>query len=132
VLLWVTENREGFSDQYARARQAQAFGLADEILEIADDGSNDTYATDSGEMTNYDVIARSRLRVDTRKWYLARVLPKLFGDKQQVEHSGPEGGPMEVRTVRLPAVEIDTEKWAGRFRSEPAAKGGNGNGNGRR
>ena len=100
VHLWVVEDREGFSEQYVRARQAQALRWADEILDIADDGRNDTYETDKGESVNYDVISRSRLRVDTRKWMLSKMLPKVFGDKAQIEHSGPEGGPVEIAVTR--------------------------------
>jgi hypothetical protein len=74
VCLWVVDNREQFSEQYARARRAQGTLMADQIAEIADTGSGDT--------------ARDRLRVDTRKWYLSKVLPKLYGDKVEVEHSG--------------------------------------------
>src|SRR5216684_9092402 len=59
VFKWLNENKI-FSDQYARARDAQADTMADEILEIADDGTNDTYVTENGEVTNHDVIARSR------------------------------------------------------------------------
>ena len=73
VCLWVTDDREGFAEQYARARRAQGTLLADEIFAIAD-GSGD--------------VARDRLGVDTRKWYLSKVLPKLYGDKVEVEHTG--------------------------------------------
>ena len=44
--------------------------------------------------TDHDVIARSRLRVDTRKWYLSKVLPKVYGEK--LELTGSDGGPMQV------------------------------------
>jgi len=43
------------------------------------------------ETVNPEVIGRSRLRVDTRKWYLSKVLPKIYGDKLQTEHSGTIG-----------------------------------------
>ncbi len=36
-------------------------------------------------------VARNRLRVDTRKWIAARILPKRYGDKVQQEHTGPNG-----------------------------------------
>ena len=41
VMLWVADDREGFSDRYAKACQARAHYWADELLDIADDGSND-------------------------------------------------------------------------------------------
>ena len=71
--------------------------MADELLEIADDGRNDRIADEDGnERTDHDVIARSRLRVDTRKWLLSKALPKIYGDKVQNEHSGPGGAPIAV------------------------------------
>lgn len=106
VHLWVVEDRSGFSNQYANARHAQALRWADEILDIADDGQNDTYETEQGERVNTDVIARSRLRVDTRKWLLSKVLPKVYGDKQVLEHSGPDGGPIEA-TITRRIVDVD-------------------------
>jgi hypothetical protein len=84
VLDWAKE--QPFSDQYARAREAGYGLMADEILEIADDGRNDKFSDDEGHVTvDHDVIARSRLRVDTRKWLLSKALPKVYGDKQQID-----------------------------------------------
>jgi terminase small subunit-like protein len=40
VFRWLARHAE-FRDQYARAREVQADYLAEEILEIADDGRND-------------------------------------------------------------------------------------------
>ena len=88
VFRWLAAN-EAFRDQYARAREAQADALFDEILGIADDGQNDTYTDEDGNVrTNQDVIARSRLRVDARKWMAGKLRPKVYGDKIQTEHSG--------------------------------------------
>lgn len=89
---WVLDDREEFAAQYARAREIGYQSMADEVLEISDDGSNDTYKTvDGTEVTNYDVIARSRLRVDTRKWLLSKALPKVYGDKITQEVTGADG-----------------------------------------
>ena len=78
-----------FRDQYTRAREAQADVLFDDILQIADDGKRDTYIdADGNERTDQDVIARSRLRVDARKWMAGKLRPKVYGDKIQTEHSG--------------------------------------------
>lgn len=93
VMLWLVDGKHShFSEQYATARQIQAETLADEIFDIADDASNDWMERhgkdgDAGYQINGEHVQRSRLRVDTRKWYLSKVLPR-FADKQQIEHSG--------------------------------------------
>jgi hypothetical protein len=88
VLEWVKTNAV-FADQYAHAREVGYALLADELIQIADDGQNDSYTGDDGNVrTNQDVIARSRLRVDTRKWMLSKMLPKVYGDKVDHAHSG--------------------------------------------
>lgn len=88
VMRWLSSN-EQFRDNYTRAREDQANFLAEEILRISDDGTNDTYTDEDGKVVvNQDVLARSRLRVDSRKWYASKLLPKKYGDKIQTEHSG--------------------------------------------
>jgi hypothetical protein len=94
VFRWLASDQV-FQDQYARAREVQAETMADEILAIADDGLNDTYVDDNGgKRTDVDVIARSRLRVDARKWLASKMAPKKYGDKVTQEHTGKDGGPM--------------------------------------
>lgn len=92
VHAWVLEDKEGFSKKYARARSIQAENMFDEILEIADDGSNDFMTITKGDrmynIEDKEVTNRSRLRVDSRKWYLSKVLPKKFGDKMDVTSDG--------------------------------------------
>lgn len=87
VFQWLAARSE-FAEQYARAREAQADHMAEEILQIADDGQNDTYQTDDGPAVNHDVVARSRLRVDARKWLASKMAPKKYGDKLDMKHSG--------------------------------------------
>lgn len=65
----------------------QADLFADEILEIADETGTDLTTDDKGKVTvEHEVVARSRLRVDARKWLMARLAPKKYGDKLQ--HTG--------------------------------------------
>jgi hypothetical protein len=33
-------------------------------------------------------VQHQRLRVDSRKWLLSKVLPKLYGDRVAVDHGG--------------------------------------------
>ncbi len=86
-----------FREQYARAREAQQEFMAEQILEISDDGANDTYVDEEGKpRTDWDVIARSKLRVDTRKWLMSKLAPKKYGDRIAQEISGPDGAPIQI------------------------------------
>jgi hypothetical protein len=75
-----------FRDQYARARELQADALFDECQDIADDGRRDYTIGKGGIVVDHDHIARSRLRVDTRKWMAGKLNPKKYGDKITAEH----------------------------------------------
>jgi hypothetical protein len=93
IRAWAVDDLNGFNSQYTRAIQIRAMAWAEEIIEISDDSSDDLYVDpESGiEKTNHEVVARSRLRTDSRKWMLSKVLPKIYGDRQHVEHSGKVG-----------------------------------------
>lgn len=88
---------EGFSEQYAKAMEARADAMFDELLEISDDGTNDWMEKKNAEgsiigwQLNGEHVQRSKLRVDARKWALARMSPRKYGDKQAIEHSGTDG-----------------------------------------
>jgi hypothetical protein len=102
VMRWLAdeEQHKPFRDQYARAREEQADKLAEEIIEIADDGRNDTYKDAEGQIkVDHDVIARSRLRVDARKWYASKLAPKKYGDKLAV------GGADDLPAVQITTIE---------------------------
>ena len=86
-------------ERCARAREAQAHALAESVIEIADDGSNDTYVDEAGNVrVNHEHIARSKLRVDARKWLASKVLPRVYGDGNKanvnvaVSNEGRPGG----------------------------------------
>lgn len=97
---WVVDDREGFSAQYARAKEMGLHSMAEETIEIADDGANDTYTKEDGsEGVNSDVVQRSRLRVDARKWFLSKMMPKVYGDKVTQEMTGVDGAPLQMPTL---------------------------------
>lgn len=94
IFRWLSEpDKEYFRLQYARAKQAQAEFLIDEIVEISDDSSQDTISFEKPngeevEIENKEWVNRSKLRVDTRKWIASKVLPKVYGDKIDVTSGG--------------------------------------------
>lgn len=81
VMRWIFKNKE-FCDMYTHARELQADFYFEEILEISDGSEGDTYEDEKGNIrTDHEVVNRSRLRVDTRKWMVARLAPKKYGDQ---------------------------------------------------
>lgn len=99
VHLWIRDDVDGFQDRYVRAKEVGLESLAEQIVTISDDGTNDFTETDDGApVVNYDHIARSKLRVDSRKWLLSKLLPKKYGDRISQEISGPDGKPIETIT----------------------------------
>jgi len=89
VFRWLVGDRE-FQEQYARAMDARAMLLAEEILEISDDSSGDAVTDPETGAIRMDAefVARSRLRVDSRKWLAARMSPRKYGDKITQKHTG--------------------------------------------
>lgn len=88
VMHWVNRNLDGFAERFARARQLQWEVWADELPLIADDSRNDymTRMSETGQVkvVNAETVNRARLRVDTRKWLLERLIPSVYGERQSV------------------------------------------------
>jgi hypothetical protein len=99
VFNWLAAHPE-FVTMYEVARDIQADACFDEVLEIADDGRNDWMERNDpknpGWAVNGEHIQRSRVRIDTRKWKLARMNAKKYGDKLDL---GTNGGPLQVLIV---------------------------------
>lgn len=127
VLAWLLDGEhKEFSDQYARAREIQAELLADEVMDISDDGTNDWMerATKKGGVEivfDHEHVQRSKLRVDSRKWYLSKVLPKKFGERAALEVSNPNGGPVAVMPIPTFATAKEFAEWV-RSQQPPSGK----------
>lgn len=92
ILRWLAEDdKKYFREQYARAREAQATMMAEEIIEISDDGTNDYMTIEKGDKSynveDREVTNRSKLRVDARKWLASKLLPKKYGEKLDIDHT---------------------------------------------
>ena len=105
VFRWLaTPENQIFRDMYARAREAQADLLADEIVALSDKVRTGRKVTKKGdgttEIVSGDMVERSRLQVEARKWVAAKLKPRVYGDRQQVEHSGSIGIADTLRQAR--------------------------------
>jgi hypothetical protein len=89
VYKWLSTNKE-FAEQYARAREGQADFLADEIIEIADtcrEGEKTVEKENYVEVTKGDMVERSRLMINARKWKASKLAPKKYGDRLDIDHT---------------------------------------------
>lgn len=84
-----------------RAREAGCHALADQALRIADTpqlGIVRTTKPDGAvEERQEDMTQHRRLQIDTRKWLLARWLPKVYGDRTTLA-GDPEAPLMQTLT----------------------------------
>lgn len=102
------DNDEQFAKNYTRAKEYQGELFAEDVVEIADDGRNDWMerlafdGANKGWEINGEAVARSRIRIDARKWVASKLLPKKYGEKLEVDgHTA-----LTVQILRL----ADTEK----------------------
>lgn len=81
VFRWLAQHDE-FRDQYAKATETRADAIFEEMFDIADEVAEEAAA-----------VGKARLRIDTRKWALARMNPKKYGDKvsQEIDHKSSDG-----------------------------------------
>jgi hypothetical protein len=125
-LEWVNADPIGVGKDYAHAREIGYALLADEIVALSDkthewvtvqklDPQGDPMFDEKGEPLlkqmlmplNSDVIAHKRVQIDTRKWMLSKMLPKVYGDKITQEHTGSNGGPIALAAVDLKNLSDD-------------------------
>jgi hypothetical protein len=86
LMSWIDADSDR-AKQYARAREAQADKLAEDLLAIADESEVEAiYEGDAVKLELSGVaVARNRLRVDARKWLASKMAPKRYGEKLQQE-----------------------------------------------
>jgi hypothetical protein len=77
-LRWAAEDPE-ISRMYTQALQMRAAIYADELIDLADR---------AGTMTEAHQIQALKLMVNTRQWVSARLLPRVYGERTMLEHTG--------------------------------------------
>lgn len=103
---WIDEDEEK-AKRYARACEARAENLFEEILEIADEKNADIALSDDGTMfVDGNAIQRSRLQIDARKWMLTKMQPKKYGDKIEQNLTGDVNVNFNIKDV----VKFDNTK----------------------
>ena len=115
VRSWALNDYQGFAAPYEQARQIQFHRWADEILSIADDRRQDISLRQLPDGTtervvNHEHINRSRLKIDSRKWLLSKLLPSKFGDRVAAELTGADGGPIRIENALAPLGNLTTDE----------------------
>ena len=110
VRKWAVEDRGGFRAHYTGAREIGYLSMADELVEIADDSSGDTITDKEtgADRLDGEWVARSRIKIDTRKWLLSKALPKIYGDKLAI--GGADDLPAVKVLSRIERVVVDHPK----------------------
>jgi hypothetical protein len=140
---WVSEDPSGIGKDYAHAREIGYALLAEEIIKLSDKTGEwvEVHKTDSDGRPLFDkagqpimdrvhvplsadVIAHKRLQIDTRKWMLSKMLPKVYGDKLTQEHTGAGGGPIALAAVDLKGLSDDELQRMQVLLSKASAGGG--------
>lgn len=99
------------AEHYARARALCIDALAEDILDIADTpqmGQKSVSKATGLEITEGDMIEHRRLQVDARKWLLAKMAPKKYGDKVEQTIQGPGGSAVQIEKIER--VVVDPKK----------------------
>jgi len=105
---WIIHDIGGFAAQYAHARDVGLDVLAEQLMQIADtpqEGSKIEEGPTGKKIITGDMIEHRRLQVDARKWYLAKLAPKRYGEAQRMELTGDPAAPLrhQVEVVFVPS-----------------------------
>lgn len=75
-----------FGNMFTQAKRVQAELYVEECIDIADDSGGDAIINEKGmPIVDGEAINRARLRVDTRKWIGCKLVPRIYGDKVQIQ-----------------------------------------------
>lgn len=118
VTVWTAKVGDAdFRERYEKAREEHAHAAAAQAVDIAD-GRDDEWLREAldvieqaehASMPTKQAVAqalinsrvqRDRLRCDARKWYTAKALPRIYGDKVDVTSNGEK---LQPGVVALPA-----------------------------
>lgn len=97
-----------FDRMFKQARQDQVHTLVDEIIDIADDSTNDYVERETAKGTTIvldeEHIRRSAIRIEARKWLAERMAPKEFGPKAELAVGNPDGSSLMPTQIILVAA----------------------------
>jgi hypothetical protein len=106
IYTWVGTPNHPILEHYARARESYYARMAEDIVDLADDSGSDWKVELRGKdatpvkVLDREALERTKLRIETRKWLLAKALPHLYGDQVgKGNDTGQDAGTGEPRDV---------------------------------
>lgn len=97
---WTREDSV-LASMYARAREQQAHSLAEHAIAV----SRAAYGRDTAG------VQAARLEVDTLKWYVSKIAPKLYGERLVVEDEGEKTIRVVFEQAVPPGRQIADGEW---------------------
>lgn len=120
IYLWVSENTDEGRELYEifiRAQQLWCWAQKAKCIQIADDDSKDvletteSYIDKKGNVTTVErrtsdntPVNRAKLRVAARQWAMAKLTPKIFGEKVEQQITGKDGERFQITVNVRPKV----------------------------
>jgi hypothetical protein len=101
---WVDADTK-LAERYAHAREDLIEKMAQELLDLSDQDVGQTH----DNKKDWAAIQKHKLQVDTRKWLLARLAPKKYGDRLAI--AGDESAPLKVEQT-IDASKLSTDVLA--------------------
>ncbi len=90
IFRWINQF-PAFCEAYTRAKKSQIEAYIDQVIDIADDASQDWVVNENGTTVgNHEHINRARLRIDTRKWLACKLVPRLYGDNKEDKNNSED------------------------------------------
>lgn len=128
LMRWLREHEE-FRESYTIAKESQIDLLAEEILDIADDNSHDLTTAENGRtVANTAAVQRSKVRIESRKWLAAKLLPRKYGDKSKSivapASSAPPSDDAPPHFVLTEEMRLQLIEHRRQMFEEPAEEGG--------
>lgn len=93
VYAWFDKHPD-FYARCARAREALADYLVDEIDELARSATKDN-------------IEQIKIQVSTKQWRAMKMAPRMYGDRSRTEVTGANGGPIQTQATVVDATQLE-------------------------
>lgn len=105
VYYWLLGKRnppyEEFGADFRIAREVSAYALADDLIAVAT----------VPEGSKFEVIAAAKLKADTYRWILSKLVPYLYGDRLEINKTETQ----TICVVQVPQLPKTVNEWSTQY-----------------